>query len=134
MIKKLLGERPLPQLYQLVVNHDMPGATRSAARKHLSNSWARRNPNEKAELIIKTDGRCCALLVGQALDGKAAKILGARSVMSSMLIRNLARWPGTPASLLQQLFHQPAVKRDKSLEQILLRHPDLPAELKRDAR
>ena len=105
-----------------------------ASKVDLKNSWARRNPNEKAELIINTDGRCGALLVGQSLDGKAVGILCARSVMSTMLIRNLARWPGTPLSLFQHMFHQRAVNRDKSLEQILVRHPNLPAALKRGPR
>ena len=131
IINKLIENRPLSQIYQSAIDRNVPEQTRMLARSTLKRVWTRREADEKVALIVKTDGRCLAQLVGQGLDGKAASILCSRSAMSTLLIRNLARWPSTPPPLLKHMVGLPAVGRDKSLKQALLRHPNLPSSLKR---
>jgi hypothetical protein len=50
--------------------------------------------------------------------------------LSPMLIRQLLTWPTTPPPLLTRLAKLPGVQKDKSLQQLLLRHPNLPSQLK----
>jgi len=79
------------------------------------------------------EGRCLALLVGLPLDGKSASLLCRRSLRSTLLIQNLARWPATPPAVLQHMFRQPVVMRSTVLKNQILRHPNVPSDLKRSS-
>lgn len=130
VVATLLRGKPLQAVYQVSISHDVPENSRSFARSELRRAFSERSPDEKAALIIKTEGRVLSLIVGVALDGRTIAILIGRSAMSAMLIRNLAQWPTTPPPVLGHLLKMPQVQRDKSLSQALQRHPNLPSSLK----
>ena len=131
VIATLLRGKPLQSVYQISISHDVPENSRSFARTELRRTFGERSPDEKAALIIKTEGRVLPLIVGVALDGRTIAILVGRSAMSAMLIRNLAQWPTSPPPVLGHLLKLPQVQRDKSLQQVLQRHPNLPSALKK---
>jgi hypothetical protein len=66
------------------------------------------------------------------VDGRTTALLCQRSYHSPLLILNLCRWSACPAQLLVHLWHQPSVRNQLQLRQALLRHPNLPSELKRE--
>ena len=82
------------------------------------------------ELILTTEGRCLATLSGLSLDGKAAALLSARTLGSTLLLENLARWPATPPDLVAHLLQQPLVRRMPNLQAALKRHPNCPSHAK----
>jgi hypothetical protein len=127
----LLRGKPLISIYQVSISHDVPENSKSFARAELRRAFSTRDPEEKVALIIKTDGRVLALVVGIGLDGRTISMIVGRTAMSSMLARAFAQWPTTPPPILQAIYKLPQVQRDKSLMQVLLRHPNLPSQLKR---
>lgn len=131
LVQTVLRGRPLFTIHSVSISHDVPENVKTFTRQELRRSFATREPDEKTALIIKTEGRVLSLLVGVALDGRTISLIVGRSAMSPMLIRNFAQWPTTPPPILSHMFRLPQVQRDKSLQQALLRHPNLPSQLKR---
>ncbi len=127
----LLRGKPLLSIYQVSISHDVPENVKTFARSELRRSFGERSPDEKVALIMKTDGRILMLVVGMALDGRSISMIVGRSAMGPMLIRNFAQWPTTPPPILAHMMKLPQVQRDKSLQQVLLRHPNLPTQFKR---
>ena len=87
---------------------------------------------EKASLLVKTEGRCLILLVNCSLDAHATQILCAKQTFSPLFIQNLTRWSATPPSLLLHLVRLPLVRRNAGLKKLLLKHPNMPSEAKRN--
>jgi len=131
LVQTVLRGRPLITVHQVSMSHDVPENTKTFARQELRRAFAERSPDEKVALILKTEGRVLSLLVGVALDGRTISMIVGRSSMSPMLIRNFAQWPTTPPPILSHMMRLPQVQRDKSLQQALMRHPNLPSSLKR---
>ena len=131
LVQTVLRGRPLFTVHQVSISHDVPETTKTFARQELRRTFAERPPDEKVALIIKTEGRVLTLLVGVALDGRAISMIVGRSAMSPMLIRNFAQWPTTPPPILSHMYKLPQVQRDKSLQQAIQRHPNLPSQLKK---
>jgi hypothetical protein len=134
IVQKLIGNRPLLQVYRTAIDRNVPQTTRTQARKVLRTNWNKRDPNEKISFILKTEGRCLTLLVGMGLDGRCTAMLCSRAALGTMLIRNLAQWPSTPPPVLQRLMRLPQVGRDRMLKQLILKHPNCPSALKRGQR
>ena len=131
LVQTVLRGRPLLTIHQVSISHDVPENSKTFARQELRRTFGERSPDEKVALILKTEGRVLMLLVGMALDGRSISMIVGRSAMSPMLIRNFAQWPTTPPPILAHMMRLPQVQRDKSLQQVLLRHPNLPSQLKR---
>jgi hypothetical protein len=103
---------------------------RATAREVLRTRFATASPEERVELILTTEGRVLASLSGLSLDGKAAALLCARTLSSTLLLENLARWPATPPNLVAHLLQQPLVRRMPNLQAALKRHPNCPGRVK----
>lgn len=131
LVQTVLRGRPLITIHQVSMSHDVPENTKTFARQELRRAFGERAPDEKVALIIKTEGRVLTLIVGMALDGRSIAMIVGRSSMSPMLIRNFAQWPTTPPPILSHMMRLPQVQRDKSLQQAIMRHPNLPSTLKR---
>jgi hypothetical protein len=131
IIGTLLRGKPLLSIYQVGISHDVPENTKTFARSELRRAFGERGPEEKVGLILKTDGRILTLVTGIALDGRAISMIVGRTAMSPMLIRAFAQWPTTPPPILVHMMRLPQVQRDKSLQQAILRHPNVPSQYKR---
>lgn len=131
LVATVLRGRPLLIIHQVSTSHDVPENSKTFARQELRRAFGERSADEKVALILKTEGRVLTLLVGMALDGRAISMIIARTAMSPMLIRSFAQWPTTPPPILSHMMRLPQVQRDKSLQQALMRHPNLPSQLKR---
>ena len=71
------------------------------------------------------------MLAGMTFDGRMTSLLASRSIHSTLLIQNLARFLATPSVLLAKLLKQPTVRRQPQLRTMLLRHPNMPSDMKR---
>jgi hypothetical protein len=87
---------------------------------------------EKASLLVKTEARCLILLVACSLDAHATQILCSKQTYSVLFIQNVARWSATPPALLAHLLKNPVVRRNMGLRKMLLKHPNMPADVKRN--
>jgi hypothetical protein len=131
LFRRLWSARRLLEQHRLTVDRDIPEGTRRAARELLRARFAQGVAEERVELILRTEGRALAGLVGLPVDGKTAALLCGRTYRSPMLIQNIARWSAAPPALIAHLLKQEAVRRQPQLRQLLQRHPNAPADARR---
>ena len=124
LYRRLWSPRRLLEQYLVATSRDAPEQIRAMARDLLRASFNQRTGEERAELILTTEGRCLASLVGLTLDGHTTALLCRRTYVSTLLIQNLARWSAAPPPLIAHLRRQDAVKRNAPLRQLLERHPN----------
>jgi hypothetical protein len=132
VLARVLGARGLPELYRLCRDHEISERARLGARRELRLQFAQTGePEERADVVVRTEGRVLAFLAGVPFDAKTAGLLASRTFSSPLLIEHLARFGPTPPVLLVRLLQQSLVRQQPRLRQIVLRHPNLPADLKR---
>ncbi len=131
LLKRLLVSKRMLAIYKLAHDRDIPERSRSFSRGHLRQKFASAGSDERAEVILVTEGRVLPLLVGQTLDARTTSLLCARSFASVALIQNLTRFAACPPPLLVHLVKLPMVKRQPSLKKALLQHPNMPSDVKR---
>jgi hypothetical protein len=131
LFRRLWSGRRLMELHKVTLDRDIPEGTRRTARELLRQRFSTGPSEEKAELILNTEGRSLAALSGLPVDGKTAALLCGRTFRSPMLIQNIARWSAAPPALIAHLLKQEAVRRQPQLRMLLQRHPNAPADARR---
>lgn len=126
LLQRLLARRRLAEVYQATQSRELPERNRKAAMDALRRRFSEATSEEKVELILRTEGRVLAALSGLSLDGRAAVLLCARTISSTILVENLARWPATPPTVIAHLLKQPMVVRMPQLRTALKRHSNCP--------
>lgn len=124
LYRRLWSNRRLQEQYLVATSREAPEQTRTMAREVLRTTFTQRTGEERAELIVNTEGRCLALLPAATLDGHATAILCRRTYASTLFIQNLARWSACPPQLIAHLRRQELVRRNAQLRLILERHPN----------
>ncbi len=124
LFRRLWSPRRLSEQYLVAASHDSPEQVRAMARDLLRSTFNQRPGEERAELILTTEGRCLAGMAGLTLDSHATALLCRRTYISTLFIQNLARWSAAPPQLIAHLRRQDTVKRNPALRQLLERHPN----------
>lgn len=124
LYRRLWSPRRLLEQFLVASSRESPEQVRAMARDQLRTSFNQRPGEERAELILATEGRCLALLTGLAIDGHATALLCRRTYVSTLFIQNLARWSAAPPQLVAHLRRQEAVRRNPALRLLLERHPN----------
>lgn len=133
VLGRLVQEKHVTALYRLAIDREIPELLRIKLRGHLKNKFQTASAEDRADLVTRTEARCLALLTGCTFDARMTAILCGRSYNSVLFIQNLARFSATPPPLLAHLLKQPFVKRMMPLKKLLLAHPNVPGEAKRQA-
>jgi hypothetical protein len=131
LFRRLWSGRRLMELHKVALDRDIPEGTRRTARELLRQRFSTGPAEEKAELILNTEGRSLVSLAGLPVDGKTAALLCGRTYRSPLLIQNIARWSAAPPALIAHLLKQEAVRRQPQLRMLLQRHPNAPADARR---
>ena len=124
LYRRLWSTKRLLDQFLVAISREAPEQIRAMARDVLRASFNQRAGEERAELILTTEGRCLASLVGLTLDSHATAILCRRTYTSTLFIQNIARWSAAPPQLIAHLRRQDLVKRNPVLRQMLERHPN----------
>jgi len=124
LYRRLWSTRRLLDQYLVAISREAPEQVRAMARDVLRASFSQRAGEERADLILATEGRCLASLVGLTIDSHATAILCRRTYTSTLLVQNIARWSAAPPQLIAHLRRQDLVKRNPVLRQMLERHPN----------
>jgi hypothetical protein len=130
-LARLITGKRLRDLHKLCVDRDLPELTRTRLRAQLRKNFTVAAPEERVDLVMRTEGRALPLLVGCTFDGRSSQMLASQTFASSLLVQNLARFAATPPAVLAKLLQQPMVRRQPQLRALLLRHPNVPSEAKR---
>lgn len=133
LLKRFVQPKRMGEIYGAAVDRDVPLLTRTRVRGILRAKFTQAPPEERVELIVKTEGRCLPLLIGCTFDGRTTQSLASRQYTSTLFIQNLAKFPGTPPMLLAHLIKQPSARRNQAVKRLLLQHKNMPAEAKRQA-
>jgi hypothetical protein len=131
VVERILRSKRLLDVYRSSIDRELPEQNRMRVRARLRPCFTSADPEERAALVIKTEGRCLINLSGCTFDARTTQILCQQTINSTLFIQNLARFPATPPLLLAKLLRSPLVQRQPQLRTLLLRHPNVTGELKR---
>ncbi len=131
LLRKMVNPKLLMDVYKIAVNREIPERSRVMSRELLQKKFMLGSGDERAALLIKTEGRCLILLVNCALDARTTQVLTSKTSFTLLFIQNLARWSATPPALLTHLLKQPVVRMNIGLRKMVLKHPNVPSETKR---
>jgi hypothetical protein len=132
ILGRMLNPKLILDVYKICIDREIPERSRGMAREILRKKFMLASSDEKAALLVKTEGRCLMLLVNSSLDAHATQILCGKQTYGPLFVQNLARWSATPPALLVHLIKLPFVRRNLGLKKMLLKHPNMPSEVKRN--
>jgi len=131
VLERILAMERLPAIYRASIDRDLPERNRMRVRARLRPCFTRAEPEDRAALILKTEGRCLAYLAGCTFDARTTQVLCNHSAFSTLFIQNLARFSATPPALIAKLLRSPMVQRQPPLRMLLMRHPNAGSEARR---
>jgi hypothetical protein len=131
VLERVLRFKRMLDIYRMSVDRDLPERNRVRVRSRLRPYFTRAEPEDRAALVIKTEGRCLNSLAGCTFDSRTTQILCNLSTYSTLFIQNLARFSATPPMLIAKLLKSPSVQRQPQLRAMLVRHPNAGGEAKR---
>lgn len=131
VLERVLRGKQLLDTYRLSIDRELPERNRLRVRSRLLRAFNQAEPDERAALVIRTEGRCLVSLTGATFDGRTSQVLCNHSYTSSLFVQNLARFAATPPMLLAKLLRSTPARNQPQLRAMLLRHPNMSAELKR---
>jgi hypothetical protein len=131
VVDRVLRFKRLLDVYRLSIDRDLPERNRVRVRSRLRPIFTRAEPEDRATLIIKTEGRCLACLAGCTFDARLTQLLCNHTIVSTLFIQNLARFGATPPVLIAKLLRSPAVQRQPQLRALLSKHPNAGGDAKR---
>ena len=132
VLRKIVNPKLLTEVYKLAINREIPEKSRNLTRELLNKKFMLASADERAAMLIKTEGRCLVLLINAALDARTTQMLVSKTSYSLLFIQNLARWSATPPALLVHLLKQPIVRQNMGLRKMILKHKNVPSETKRN--
>jgi hypothetical protein len=132
ILNRIMNPKMLLEVYKVAIDREIPERTRVLTREILRKKFIISSSDEKAALLFKTEGRCLVLLVQVSLDAHATQILCSKQNYTVLFIQNLARWSATPPALLAHLLKTQLVRRNVGLRKMLLKHPNMPSEAKKN--
>ena len=132
VLSRVFASKRVFQTYKIAIDRDVPELTRAKGRGFLRQKFGKAAPEERADLVIRTEGRCLILMTGCTFDAKTTSILCGRPYNSVLFIQNLAKFSATPPALLAHLVKQPFVRKITPLKKLLLQHPNMPGDVKRN--
>lgn len=131
VIGRIMAPKRVFPTYKVAIDRDVPELTRVKARGYLRKKFQSAPPEDRADLVIRTEARCLILMTGCTFDARTTQILCGRPYNSVLFIQNLAKFSATPPGLLLHLYKQPFVRKNPLLKKLLLQHPNMPGEAKR---
>jgi len=131
VIDRVLRFKRLIDVYRLSIDRDLPERNRVRVRSRLRPIFTRAEPEDRAALIIRTEGRCLVNLSGCTFDARLTQTLCNQTIVSPLFIQNLARFGATPPALIAKLLRSPTVQRQPQLRTLLSKHPNASGDAKR---
>jgi len=131
VLGRVMGPKRLFPTYKVAIDRDIPELSRIKCRGLIRQKWQNGTSEERSDLVLRTEARCLALMTGCTFDAKTTAMLSGRPINSVMFVHMIAKFPASPPGLLAHLYKQPFVRKNPSLRKMLLQHPNMPADIKR---
>jgi hypothetical protein len=133
VLNRVMNPKLLLHTYKIAIDRDIPDISRVKVRAVLKTKWAKAPPEQRAELLQRTEARCLILMTGCTFDAKTTGILCGRPINSAMFVQSIAKFGAAPPALLAHLLKQPFVRKNQALKKMLISHPNTPGDAKRNA-
>lgn len=131
VLNRVMQPKRIHPTYKVAIDRDLPDLNRGKVRGMIRGKWQQATPEERAELMTRTEARCLNLMTGCTFDAKTTAILCGRPINSAMFVQSAAKFGATPPGLLAHLIKQPFVRKNPALKKMLLAHPNMPGDVKR---
>ena len=132
VLQRIMSSKQLQQTFKICMDRDVPELTRTKTRGHLRKKWQTAPPEDRSNLVLRTEGRCLPMMTGCTFDARTTSILCGKPIVSGLFIQNLAKFVATPPVLLAHVVKQPFVRKNLALKRLLLQHPNMPGDAKRN--
>lgn len=129
---RIMNPKNLLVTYKSMVDREIPELTRTRIRGHFRKKWTTAPPEDRADLILRTEGRPLIFMTGCTFDARTTQIICGKVIASMLLIQNFAKFPATPPGILAHLMKQAFVRKNPGMKKLLLQHPNMPGEVKRN--
>jgi hypothetical protein len=131
VLGRVMGPKRLFATYKITIDRDIPELSRIKCRGYIRQKWQTAASEERADLLLRTEGRCLTLMTGCTFDARTTAILCGRPINSVMFVQSIAKFGSSPPALLAHLMKQPFVRKNIPLRKVLLAHPNMPGDVKR---
>lgn len=131
VLSRVMSSKQLLQTYKIMVDREVPELTRTRVRGHFRKKWTTAAPEDRADLIFRTEGRPLIYMTGCTFDARTTQIICGKTLASMLMIQNFAKFPATPPGILAHCMKQPFVRKNPGIKKLLLQHPNMPGEVKR---
>lgn len=111
LLRRTLASCTLELRYQLFLGHEKTERATKITKAAVREKFPTASPEERAQLIIRTEGRCLPVLVSLPIDRPTAKVLCAVEYPSLQLVINLTNFAGTPRNVLEHFLRKSVVQR-----------------------
>ncbi len=132
VLSRVMGPKRLFQTYKIAIDREIPELTRTKVRGYIRQKWQNATSEERADLLLRTEARCLIIMTGCTFDAKTTAILCGRPINSVMFVQSIAKFPASPPALLAHLMKQNFVRKNPPLKKMLLAHPNMPGDVKRN--
>ena len=129
---RIMNPKNLLVTYKSMVDREIPELTRTRIRGHFRKKWTTAPPEDRADLMLRTEGRPLIFMTGCTFDARTTQIICGKVIASMLLIQNFAKFPATPPGILAHLMKQAFVRKNPGMRKLLLQHPNMPGEVKRN--
>ena len=75
VLKRVMATKRLFQTYKIAIDRDVPELTRAKSRGYMRAKYQNAPSEERADLVLRTEGRCLIYMTGCAFDAKMTQIL-----------------------------------------------------------
>ncbi len=133
VLTRVFASKRVYHSWKIAIDREVPELTRAKARGFVRQKFQKAPPEERADFVLRTEGRCLIMMTGCTFDAKTTSILCTRPFNSVLFIQNLAKFSATPPGLLAHLMKQPFVRKNQPLKKLLLQHPNMPGDMKRQS-
>lgn len=131
VLSRIMTSKQLLQTYKIMVDREIPELTRTRVRGHFRKKWTTSPPEDRADLVFRTEGRPLVYMTGCTFDARTTQIICGKTIASMLMIQNFAKFPATPPGILAHCMKQPFVRKNPGIRKLLLQHPNMPGEVKR---
>jgi len=132
VLGRIMNPKHLFPTYKIAIDRDIPELTRVKCRGMIRPKWQKASPEERSDLLLRTEARCLTLMTGCTFDAKTTAILCGRPINSAVFVQSVAKFAASPPGLLAHLVKQPFVRKNAALRKMLLAHPNMPGDVKRN--
>ncbi|HCC23346.1 TPA: hypothetical protein DF272_04165 [Candidatus Falkowbacteria bacterium] len=120
----------LIRLHNIAGGHEAAEHAKLLARDALRAKFDQSSPDQQAQFIITTEGRCLRFFYQTQFKTETVEFLSKHCYLSFILVHNLLIFPGLPPAIVRAIFRSPVIWRNLEFRRRILGHTNCPTDVK----